>query len=226
MTDNLQAYEKADTMNALKGEMEKMVKEQQKMMDPNHKDDSSEENSSSDEEGHQANEFTFKSAIDVGSHFIDVDPHEELKFQQFEGHFITQFAITNPCPGCPIAFFVYTSAPIPVKIFPNCGFIPAKFKQEVKIVWEAQNHPDADKLENSMFFVKALPLSPDMDLKMLSENLQQVFNTYNVNILFTTHNLPSHVSKQVFNPQQMQAMQQRQQALLQQNQKQLVSQQP
>ena len=215
---DLKAYQAADAMNALKGEMENMVKDQLKMVDPDRKDDDSEEEVSSDEEGHQENQFTFVSAIDVGSHFIDIAPSNELLFQTYEGNFFTQFTISNPCKACPIAFFVYTSAPIPVKIFPNCGFIPSQFQQVIKIVWEAQSIPNVDKLENAMFFVKALPLSPEMDLDNMNQHLAQVFNTYNVNILFTTHHLPSRVNQMQFNPDQMQAMQQRQQQMLQQNQ--------
>ena len=99
------------------------------MVDPNRVDDDSDNDSehSSEEEGHKANEFTFTSAIDVGSHFIDVEPHSELRFENFEGSLITQFSLKNPCDACPIAFFVYTSAPIPVNVLPNCGFIPPSF---------------------------------------------------------------------------------------------------
>ena len=76
MADASDIYKKGDAMNALKDQMAAMVEEQKGMVDPNHVDDDSdkEEHSSSEEEGHQANEFTFTSAIDVGSHFIDVNP--------------------------------------------------------------------------------------------------------------------------------------------------------
>eukprot|EP00355_Strombidium_rassoulzadegani_P004789 CAMPEP_0168625286 /NCGR_PEP_ID=MMETSP0449_2-20121227/9913_1 /TAXON_ID=1082188 /ORGANISM="Strombidium rassoulzadegani, Strain ras09" /LENGTH=159 /DNA_ID=CAMNT_0008666995 /DNA_START=19 /DNA_END=498 /DNA_ORIENTATION=+ len=158
-------------MNALKDEMVKMVDEQKKMIDPNHKDDDSEEENSSEEEGHQANQFTFISAIDVGSHFIEINPSNELLFQNLEGNMLTQFTITNPCKACPIAFFVHTSSPIPVKIFPNCGFIPAEFQQVIRIAWQRENQPNVDRLENSMFFVKSLPLSPEMNLDELNQNL-------------------------------------------------------
>ena len=69
--------------------------------------------------------------------------------------------------------------------------------------------PDKKRLENSMFFVKALPLSPQMDIEDLSSKLEQVFNTYNVNILFCTHNQPCKVNENQFDPVQMQMMQQR-----------------
>lgn len=73
---------------------------------------------------------------------------------------VAQFNIFNPCKNCQIAFFVFTSAAINIKIIPECGFIPATFLKPIKIVWEKQNMPDPVKLENIMFFVKALPLSP------------------------------------------------------------------
>jgi len=85
----------------------------------------------------------------------------------------------------------------------------------VKVVWEAGHNPDVERLENSMFFVKALPLSPEMKIDEMNQQLAKVFNTYNVNILFTTHHLPSKVQVSNFNPGQMQAMQQRQAQLMQ-----------
>ena len=48
-------------------------------MDPHRKEDSDSE-LSSDEDNGRANNFTFISAIDVGSHFVDVSPSDELKF--------------------------------------------------------------------------------------------------------------------------------------------------
>lgn len=61
--------------------MEEMVQDKLKMVDPNRKNDDTEsEEGTSDEENQKANEHTFISAIDVGSHFIDVTPHEELVF--------------------------------------------------------------------------------------------------------------------------------------------------
>jgi hypothetical protein len=63
--------------------VKQLVEDQKKMIDVNRKDEDSENSSevSSDEEGSQANEFTFISAIDVGSHFIDINtPHQELSF--------------------------------------------------------------------------------------------------------------------------------------------------
>lgn len=138
--------------------------------DKNEDNDSDEDSEiSSDDEQNKANEFTFESAIDVGSHFIDVTPDDQLLFNRHEeGHLYTKFKIMNPVGHCPIAFFVYTSAPIPVQISPNMGFItPQEKERVVSIAWTAQYAPDVDKLENAMFFVKALPLKPDTDVSLI-----------------------------------------------------------
>ena len=88
MTDN-QAYHKGDVMNALGDEVQRMVEERKKMMDPNHRnDDTDSEEMSSDDENLKSGDISFISAIDVGSHFIEVNPHDELKFQNFEGNLI------------------------------------------------------------------------------------------------------------------------------------------
>ena len=72
---------KGDAMNALEGEMKKMVEEHKKFIDQNRKDDDSgSDNAEDSEEGGLVNEFVFISALDVGSHFCDVDPAHELPF--------------------------------------------------------------------------------------------------------------------------------------------------
>jgi hypothetical protein len=163
MADASDVYKQGDVMDKLQDNMAQMVVDQQKMVDPDYKPDvDSEEEASSDEENHQANEYTFEGAIDVGSHFIDVNPEDQLQFNNYEGTLMTQFNISNPCKHCYIAFYVYTSAPIPITIKPNCGFIPATFTQPIKIFWEKGHNPNVAKLNNCMFFVKALPLSPNM----------------------------------------------------------------
>jgi len=87
MADAGDVYKKGDVMTALESDMKNMVEEKKKMMDPNHRNDDTEsEEDSSDSEGggkKDADHF-FVSAIDVGSHFIDV-PIEELVFNNFEG---------------------------------------------------------------------------------------------------------------------------------------------
>lgn len=80
MTDN-DAYHKGDVMNALGDEVKRMMDEKRRMMDPNHKnDDTDSDENSSDSENLKSGDISFISAIDVGSHFIDVTPHDELKF--------------------------------------------------------------------------------------------------------------------------------------------------
>ena len=144
------------------------VEVNKKYIDNDREEDSDPEDEHSEEEGSKSNEFTFQSAIDVGSHFIDIEPSQELVFQEFEGNLFTQFTIKNPCKNCPIAFFVYTSSQsMDVKVTPYCGFIPGTFQQIVKIYWEASKKPNKEMLENSMFFIKALPLSPDMNVSTL-----------------------------------------------------------
>lgn len=54
-------------------------------MDPNREEDT-ESSEDSDGNVHRANQYTFISAIDVGSHFIDVNPDDELQFNNLEGN--------------------------------------------------------------------------------------------------------------------------------------------
>lgn len=92
MADASEVYKQSDPLNKMGDAVKQLVEDQKKMIDPNHHDDDSENSSenSSDEEGSQANEFTFISAIDVGSHFIDINTaHQELSFQNFEGNMIS-----------------------------------------------------------------------------------------------------------------------------------------
>ena len=51
-----------------------------KYHDKDREADSDPESEHSEEEGSKSNEFTFQSAIDVGSHFIDIEPSQELTF--------------------------------------------------------------------------------------------------------------------------------------------------
>ena len=151
----------------------------------------SDENSSG-EEDFAAHAHLFKSSLDVGSHFIDIIPETELTFYNSQGTLFTQMTIKNVTSKAHVAFFVFTSAPYPIKIVPKSGFIPPMYQQVINIGW--QDKPDTDKLAHAMFFVKALPLSHDMDIEEMTKNLAEVFNTYNVNILFTVAALPAKVS--------------------------------
>lgn len=188
--------DKTDTMNALGKEMQAMVDEQKNLIDADHKKDSDHEDSSDDSSEDGSPKYLFTSAIDVGSHFIDVSPNDELVFNKIQGgHLVAEFRLNNPCKTAPTAFHIYTSSPIPIKIVPQSGFIPCTFQQTIKIIWEASNNPNQERLENAMFFVKGLPLSPESDLDEMNSKLELVFNTYNVNILFCTNHLPCRVQE-------------------------------
>ena len=50
------------------------------MADKNRKDDESDGSSENSGDEGDVNEFTFISAIDVGSHFVNVNPSHELSF--------------------------------------------------------------------------------------------------------------------------------------------------
>ena len=100
-----------------------MVEDQKKFIDKDRKDSDSDDENSSDD-GSKA--FIFESAIDVGSHFVDVAPSDELTFSKMQDqtnpqlhHFTSQLTLNNPCSNSPIAFFVYTSSNIPFDISPH-----------------------------------------------------------------------------------------------------------
>ena len=136
MADAGDVYKKADPEKALAAEFNRQKTELNRLKDPNHNNDDTETESDSSDNDFKAGAITFISAIDVGSHFVDCTPSEEIEFQNTQGHLVSQFSITNPCKTCAIAYFVYTSAPINVQISPNQGFIPAGFQRQIKIVWQ------------------------------------------------------------------------------------------
>lgn len=114
---DLEAQEKEPMIKRVETGVKKKVNDEMALYKDKNEEDNSDPDSeqSSDDENNKANEFTFESAIDVGSHFIDVTPEDQLMFSKHEeGHLYTKFKILNPVKHCPIAFFVYTSAPIPV----------------------------------------------------------------------------------------------------------------
>ena len=82
MADNTDEYKKADVMNKLGNEVQEMMEANKKMIDPNRRDDDTDSSHSDDSEN--CSDFTFVSALDVGSHFIDVEPSSELVFNPNE----------------------------------------------------------------------------------------------------------------------------------------------
>ena len=66
---------------------------------------SSESDNGSDED-FQNHLHLFKSSLDVGSHFIDIQPDSELVFQNMAGTLFSQLTIKNVTSKAPVAFFV------------------------------------------------------------------------------------------------------------------------
>jgi hypothetical protein len=114
MTDN-----GGDVINKMGQEMERMVEENKDLLDKDHKnDDSDDKSDDSSEDGNP--KYLFTSAIDVGSHFIDVAPDNQLDFTFRDGgHLVSEFTLNNPCKTAPVAFHVYTStSSLPIRIIP------------------------------------------------------------------------------------------------------------
>jgi bisphosphoglycerate-independent phosphoglycerate mutase (AlkP superfamily) len=65
----------------------------------------SEENSSGDED-FESQTHLFRSSLDVGSHFIDIQPENELVFYNNQGTMLTQLTIKNTVNKAHVAFFV------------------------------------------------------------------------------------------------------------------------
>ncbi len=66
---------------------------------------SSDDNSSGDED-FEAHAHLFRSSLDVGSHFIDILPENELVFFNNQGTMLTQLTIKNVTNKAHVAFFV------------------------------------------------------------------------------------------------------------------------
>lgn len=64
------------------------------------------DNSSSGEEDFEAHSHLFRSSLDVGSHFIDIVPENELVFHNQQGTLITQLTIKNVTSKAHVAYFV------------------------------------------------------------------------------------------------------------------------
>lgn len=66
---------------------------------------SSDSENSSDED-FEAHSHLFKSSLDVGSHFIDIVPDNELVFVNHQGTLFTQLTIKNSTNKAHVAYFV------------------------------------------------------------------------------------------------------------------------
>ena len=71
----------------------------------------SDENSSGDED-FEAQSHLFRSSLDVGSHFIDIVPENELTFYNNQGTMLTQMTIKNVTNKAHVAFFVSINNPM------------------------------------------------------------------------------------------------------------------
>lgn len=65
----------------------------------------SDENSSGDED-FEAHTHLFRSSLDVGSAFIDIQPENELVFYNNQGTLFTQLTIKNITNKAHVAYFV------------------------------------------------------------------------------------------------------------------------
>lgn len=148
-------------------------------------------NSSEDEEDL---EFLMESHLEIGTQFLEVEPEQELTFYHEKGDLYTRFNLKNITEKANVAFYVYTSSKEKIYILPSQGFIQPGFEQTIQVAWAAADNPDDEKLERMLFFVKALPLSSKMEIEAMNQNLPRVFNTYNLNILFTVASLPTKVT--------------------------------
>lgn len=64
------------------------------------------DNDSSGDEDFEAHAHLFRSSLDVGSHFIDIAPENELVFNNFQGSLLTQLTIKNVTSKAHVAYFV------------------------------------------------------------------------------------------------------------------------
>ena len=65
----------------------------------------SEDQLSSDED-FQSHAHLFKSSLDIGSHFIDIEPDNELVFYNREGTLLSQLVVKNVTSKAYVAYFV------------------------------------------------------------------------------------------------------------------------
>lgn len=66
--------------------------------------DSNSDSDDSDSDTHIP--YLFSSALNVGTHFIDLVPDNELIFYNYQGTLYTRFQIKNTTQDAPVAFFV------------------------------------------------------------------------------------------------------------------------
>lgn len=88
----------------------------------------------------------------------------------------------NMTQNAPIAFYGWTSHSGEFEITPRYGFImPGEFTY-IKFKFMSNDYNEVSK---GLYFVKALPLSDQLDLEEMQENIDDVFHENNIGILFT-----------------------------------------
>ncbi|CAI2376165.1 unnamed protein product [Moneuplotes crassus] len=145
-------------------------------------DNTSEGNTSNSDDSHI--KFLFRSALDVGSSFLKIEPDvEDVSFYQTrEGTMVGKVYLENSTPGAPVAFYGWSSHLLDVEITPNYGFImPGEFQY---VEFELPTD-DPEEVGKGLYFIKALPLAKNFDMDELEENIDEVFHDHNQMILFT-----------------------------------------
>lgn len=145
-------------------------------------EDTSEDNTSNSEEAHV--KFLFRSALDVGSSFLKIEPDDEdvAFYQTREGTMMGKVYLENSTPGAPVAFYGWSSHLLDVTITPNYGFVmPGEYEY---VEFEIPSD-DPEEVEKGLYFIKALPLAKTFDMDELEENIDDVFHDHNQMILFT-----------------------------------------
>ena len=117
----------------------------------------------------------FKSSLDVGSYFIDVQPEDRIEFRnkQDRSGFEAQIFLDNVTNGkANVVYFVsenvnskiWTSnTTMKFEIKPRYGFLKKGEHLYSKITATGGTQED---LEKGLFFVKSLPLSDDYNVKI------------------------------------------------------------
>ncbi|CAI2375514.1 unnamed protein product [Moneuplotes crassus] len=145
-------------------------------------DNTSEGNTSNSDDSNI--KFLFRSALDVGSTFLKIEPDDEdIDFYQTrEGTMVGRIYLENSTPAAPVAFFGWSSHLLELKITPNYGFImPGEYQY---IEFEVPTD-DPEEVDKALYFIKALPLAKNIDMEELEENIDEVFHEHNQRILFT-----------------------------------------
>jgi len=144
------------------------------------------DDTSNSEESHVR--FLFKSALDVGSSFLKIEPEEDdiIFYPTEQGTMLGKVYLENMTPAANVAFLGWTSHSSNFRIEPKYGFIkPGEF---IYLDFELLSN-DHEKVDQGLYFIKGLPLANTIDIDELEDNIDEVFHYHNQNILFTLSTL-------------------------------------